>query len=43
VKQETIPQKDDSRTDALKLLDARFAKGEITKDQYNEMKKEIKK
>jgi uncharacterized membrane protein len=27
----------------MKMLDSRFAKGEITKEQYNEMKEEIKK
>lgn len=32
-----------SKEDALKTLDERFAKGEITKEQYNEMKKELKK
>jgi uncharacterized membrane protein len=39
IKQEAVTQKDD----AMEMLDARFAKGEITKDQYNEMKNEIKK
>jgi len=43
IKQEEVTKKDDSKDDAMKLLDARFAKGEITKKQYNEMKKEIKK
>ena len=43
IKQETINQKDDTKDDAMKMLDARFAKGEITKEQYNEIKKEIKK
>jgi uncharacterized membrane protein len=43
IKQEAVTPKDDVIDDAMKLLDIRFAKGEITKEQYNEMKKEIKK
>jgi uncharacterized membrane protein len=42
IKQEAVTQKDDTKDDAMKMLDTRFAKGEITKEQYNEMKKEIK-
>jgi uncharacterized membrane protein len=43
ITQEGITQKDDATVDALKMLDARFTKGEITKEQYNEMKRELKK
>lgn len=43
IQQEPVIQKYDSTNDALKTLDARFAKGEITKEQYNEMKRELKK
>ena len=39
IKQEAVTQKDD----VMEMLNARFAKGEITKEQYNEMKNEIKK
>lgn len=36
-------KKDATKDGAMKMLDTRFANGEITKEQYNEMKKEIKK
>jgi uncharacterized membrane protein len=43
IQQEAVTPKVDTKVDALKMLDARFAKGEITKEQYNEMKNEINK
>lgn len=43
IDQEPLTRKGDGTTDAMKLLDSRYAKGEITKEQYNEMKKEINK
>jgi uncharacterized membrane protein len=43
IEQEAVAQKIDTKDDSMKMLDARFAKGEITKEQYNEMKEEIKK
>jgi len=43
IKQVTVTQKEDTKDDAMKTLDARYAKGEITKEQHNEMKEEINK
>ena len=43
ITQGVATKKDDTKDEAMRLLDARFAKGEITKDQYNEMREEIKK
>ena len=43
IEQEAVTQKIDTKDDSMKMLDSRFAKGEITKEQYNEMKEEIKK
>jgi len=43
IKHEEVTKKDEINEEALKMLDTRFAKGEITKEQYNDMKKELKK
>jgi len=43
IDQEPVIRKDQTTTDAMNMLDSRYAKGEITKEQYNEMKSEIKK
>jgi len=43
IKQEAVTQKEYAKDDAMKMLDSRYAKGEITKEQYNEMKMEIQK
>jgi uncharacterized membrane protein len=43
IEQEVVTQKINTKDDAMKTLDARFAKGEITKEQHNEMKEEINK
>ena len=43
IEQEAVTQKINTKDDAMKTLDARFAKGEITKEQHNEMKEEINK
>lgn len=43
IKQEAVTQKEYTKDDAMKMLDSRYAKGEITKEQYNEMKTEIQK
>lgn len=43
IKQEAVTQKIETKDDSMKMLDTRFAKGEITNEQYNKMKEEIKK
>lgn len=43
IEQEAVTQKINTKDDAMKTLDARFAKGEIAKEQHNEMKEEINK
>ena len=43
IEQEAVTQQIDTKDDSMKMLDSRFAKGEITKEQYTEMKEEIKK
>jgi uncharacterized membrane protein len=43
ITQVTVTQKNDTKDDAMKTLDTRFANEEIAKEQYKEIKEEIKK
>ena len=43
IEQVAVTQKFETKDDSMKMLDSRFAKGEITKEQYNDMKEDIKK
>ena len=43
ITQMAVTQKNDTKDDGMKTLDTRFANEEITKEQYKEIKEEIKK